>query len=145
MVKCPEGTKKIFYSWSEYLELVEKLGKILEGKKFDFIVAVKRGGWLIGVILSHKLRVPLVDVDDSESLGGEYGCWKYVLGRKKRLLVVDDVSDSGNTLKVVLKKLGSCYEIKVATLFRKPWTKVEPDYYVKSTRNWVVWPFEVDE
>jgi len=146
MVERPEGVQRIFYSWDEYVDLIHSLERLLEGQKFDFIVAIKRGGWILGVILAHKLGGRLFSSDEIRMLN-----FAPMRVRKMRFLVVDDVSDTGGTLKGVLDyfvrlaKQGVFVEYKVATLFRKPWTKVEPDYFVKSTERWIVFPYEVDE
>jgi hypothetical protein len=36
-------------------------------------------------------------------------------------------------------------EIKIATIFYKPWSVVKPDYYEKETSQWIVFPWEVKE
>ena len=66
----------------------------------------------------------------------------------KKILVVDDVFDSGKTaagLKQFL--LDSGCEPKIATLFFKPknnQTSIVPDFYLKSTDEWIVFPHELE-
>ncbi|MEM2128372.1 MAG: hypothetical protein QXN86_01770, partial [Candidatus Methanomethylicaceae archaeon] len=36
-------------------------------------------------------------------------------------------------------------EIRVATLHVKPWSKIKPDYFVESTANWILYPWEYRE
>jgi len=64
--------------------------------------------------------------------------------KDKKVLVVDDVTDTGESLRVVqshLEERGAT-EVKTATVYYKPWSLVVPDYYEKETRSWVVFPWE---
>lgn len=132
---------KLFVTWDEYLGMVEELGKKLKGKKFDYIVAIKRGGWIPGVILSHRLNVP---VGTYEELFMVVSSSTFVRTMKaKKFLIIDDIADTGKTLKEVTGFMKGV-EFQIATLFEKPWTKVKPDYCIKKTRKWVVFPYEMD-
>lgn len=66
----------------------------------------------------------------------------------KKILVVDDVFDSGQTawrLKQLLAEAGC--EPKIATLYYKPHnnkTEIEPDFFLKATNEWIVFPHELE-
>lgn len=64
----------------------------------------------------------------------------------KSILVVDDIVDSGATIKFVtgmLKEALPTNTIKTAALFYKPMRSViKPDYYVTATDEWIVFPWE---
>ena len=70
-----------------------------------------------------------------------------------RLLIIDDVFESGLSVEAVMVKLRSkmranCPEIKVATVFYKSERRVvnfEPDWYVEKSTAWIVFPHEVEE
>jgi len=65
----------------------------------------------------------------------------------KQLLVIDDVADTGESLRLVqlhLKEQGAT-EVKTATIYYKPWSIIIPDYYEKETRSWVIFPWERKE
>jgi len=67
--------------------------------------------------------------------------------KDRRVLLVDDVSDSGLTLQFSVQAL-SLYmpaEIKTATLYIKPWTRYVPDYYAEQVNEWVIFPWETGE
>jgi len=62
----------------------------------------------------------------------------------KRVLVVDDVSDSGRTLSMVvtlLERTGA--EVRSVCLYTKPGTMLEPDFAWKSTDRWIDFPWSV--
>ena len=65
-----------------------------------------------------------------------------------RLLVVDDVFDTGRTAEAVVGRLAACKaDLRVATVYWKPaanLTKMKPDYYVRATDEWVVFPHEME-
>lgn len=65
----------------------------------------------------------------------------------KKILLVDDISDSGQTLKIAKQHLieKNPAKIKIATLYTKPTTQTPPDYAEKTTNNWVIFPWEIKE
>jgi len=65
----------------------------------------------------------------------------------KAVLIADDVADSGESLKLVKAHVlqQGATEARVATVYYKPWSTVKPDYYMRETRRWVVFPWETKE
>ena len=146
---------KIYLGWAEVEEATEYVAaKILEDKyKPDFIVAIARGGLIPGVRLSHILKVPMRSIH--LSFYDEYNrrleapriivpLHSDVEVRGKNILLVDDIADTGLTLKRAkeyLEGLGVS-QIKIATLAKKPRSITDPDYYLFITEKWVVFPWE---
>ncbi len=65
----------------------------------------------------------------------------------KKVLVVDEVADTGKSLRLVkshLKERGAT-EVKILTIYYKPWSVVVPDWYGKETSRWIVFPWERKE
>ena len=64
----------------------------------------------------------------------------------KRLLVVDDVADSGRTLDLVLDVLRNHHpdEVRSAVLYTKPRTIVQPDYSWRETNLWINFPWSTE-
>jgi len=62
----------------------------------------------------------------------------------KRVLVVDDVSDTGYSLRVVANHLRRkpVKELRVCTIYMKPQSIFRPDYYAWTTRKWIIFPWE---
>ena len=67
--------------------------------------------------------------------------------RRKNILLVDDLVDTGESIKCALDYLNlkDPETVKVATLLMKPWSKIKPDYYVEETTDWIVFPHELYE
>ena len=62
--------------------------------------------------------------------------------RGKRILLVDDVSDSGHTLALsvdLIRAMGA--EVQTVTLYTKPRTVLEPDFFWRRTPRWIVFPW----
>ncbi|HDG64366.1 MAG: phosphoribosyltransferase [Thermococcus sp.] len=143
---------KVYLTWWQVDRAIFSLADVLREYNPDTIVGISRGGLIPAVRLSHILgdvdfkvidvkfykgidertEEPTITIPIHGSLEG------------KRVVIVDDVSDTGKTLQVVIdevKKRGP-RDIKVACLAMKPWTSVVPDFYVFRTDKWIVFPWE---
>ena len=123
--------------------------------KPDSIVGVSRGGSIPARVLSDLLENPNIanvrvefylDIAKTrkEPLLTQ-GVSADMVGKK--VLIVDDVADTGKSLELVedyLRNQGA-NEARVATLYYKPWSKVKPEYYEKETTHWIVFPWDVKE
>jgi hypoxanthine phosphoribosyltransferase len=140
--------------YSQSITLAEKLLK-RHGGDFDAIVGVSRGGLPLTRIMSDLLSVQNVMITRCEyytDVGTTLR--RPVITQKiqgdisrKKVLLVDDVADSGESLLVLRNYLFSKKpkEITLATLYIKPWAKTLPDYYVSKTSAWIVFPWELLE
>jgi len=65
----------------------------------------------------------------------------------KKILLVDDISDSGQSLKLAKQHLTQkgATETKTATLYTKTTTQTPPDYAEKTANSWIVFPWEIKE
>jgi len=144
-------------TWEQIYELLLNLADEVrrDGFKPDVIVGISRGGWPPARIMSDLLENPeLANVKAEFYLGvaetkGEPVVTQpvSVSVRNKKVLVVDDVADTGKSLRLVashLKEHGAA-EVKIATLYYKPWSIVTPDYFKKETRAWIIFPWERKE
>jgi len=65
----------------------------------------------------------------------------------KKVLILDDIVDSGQTMEAVFKVMLERYptiDFKSAVIYRKPSTIIEPDFYVHDTDTWIDFFWEVD-
>jgi len=135
------------------LHLAEKIRK--NGFKPDIIVGVSRGGWPPARVLSDLLDNPnLANVRAEFYLGVAETKGEPVLTQPvsmevsgKKVLVVDEVADTGKSLKLVKEHVieRGATEVKIATVYYKPWSVIKPDYYEKETIRWIVFPWEIKE
>ncbi len=141
-------------TWEEIYELLLRLADRVrrDGFRPDVIVGVSRGGWLPARVMSDLLENPeLANVKAEFYPGvgkaeGEPVITQPVSApvRGKRVLVVDDVVDTGKSLRLVRSDLvgRGAAEVRIAAIYHKPWSLVTPDYYERETRSWIVFPWE---
>ena len=126
------------------------------GYEPEIIIAVARGGLLPAGALSCSMGVKLSDAinvefytDVHETLPDPV-LLEPLLDinsiSNKKLLVVDDVADSGRTLSLVLDLLASHgAEGRSAVLYAKSASEVDPSYVWKRTDEWIVFPWSAEE
>jgi len=135
------------------LNLAEKIRE--DSFKPDVIVGVSRGGWPPARVMSDLLENPEIANVKAEFYKGVAETKGEpvitqpvsVSVRGKRVLVMDDVADTGKSLRLVkshLKEEGAT-EVKIATIYYKPWSVIVPDYYEKETSSWIIFPWERKE
>jgi len=116
---------KINITWGQVEKLVEKLAIEIElsNKEYKHIHGVQRGGLIPAVMLSHKLSIP-------------YTKWPH--HDPATCLIVDDIADSGLTLKW-------WSDFDTAVLHYKPHSSVVmPKFYseIHKTDDWIIYPWE---
>lgn len=126
----------------------------LNSLQFDVVVGVARGGLVPAVILSHLLELPLIPIDYSSRKGhGDDKDHSNLLPSilcDTRILVVDDICDTGFTLKEIVEHY--CVqrvEVTTAVLYYKQLppdkTVIVPDITwqtIPENAGWVIFPFE---
>lgn len=144
-------------TWNQiYTMLQSQAEKIrCSGFKPDVIVGVTRGGWVPARVLSDLLGIPaLTTVGVEFYVGVAETRTAPVLTQNvsvdvagKKVLLVDDVADTGGSLQLAMKHLQQqgAAEVRVATVYRKPLSVVTPDFYEKETERWVVFPWDAKE
>lgn len=144
-------------SWNQIYELLLNLANKVRrnGFKPDLIVGVSRGGWPPARVISDLLENPrLANVATEFYVGIAETKGKPIVTQPvsvsvkgKKVLVVDDVADTGESLQLVRVHLGEegATEVKIATIYYKPWSVLIPDYYEKETSSWIIFPWERKE
>ena len=132
------------------LDLAQHIKK--DEYKPEVIVGVSRGGWPPARVMSDLLQNPNLAnlrVEFYKDIGVRnkkpritQPVTMEVVG--KRVLVVDDVSDTGHSLRVAANHLRRkpVKELRVCTIYMKPQSIYRPDYYSQTTRKWIIFPWE---
>jgi uncharacterized protein len=153
------GPVREVLEWADFAGASRELAAMVKQSGFhpDVVIAIARGGLLLAGAISYalgtkncgsinvefytgvdeRLREPVLSgpMLDAPALAG------------KKVLVVDDVSDSGHTLALVVAMLrdssldSSAAEVRTATLYTKPRTVLVPDYTWRETDDWIVFPW----
>lgn len=144
-------------TWNQiYDMLIDQAQEIKQiSFKPDIIVGISRGGVVPARILTDLLETP-----QSTTIGIEFYVGIAQRGLRpilkqplvipvdgKKVLLVDDISDSGQSLKLakdyLLEKRAS--EVRVATLYVRTSSLVKPDFFEKESDCWIVFPWEIKE
>lgn len=147
------------YNWEDICQLCKELVKKIKanGYKVDVIVAIARGGWVPARILADLLEVKELYSVKTEHWGmvatitGEAKITQplNVKLEGKNVLIVDDVADTGETIKLVKEHVKSMLakEIKIAVIDYKKTSKFIPDYYASEMEGWkwIVYPWSLKE
>ncbi|CAN5536419.1 phosphoribosyltransferase [soil metagenome] len=149
----------LYVSWDEYHMLTERLALKVHssGWEFDQILCLARGGLRPGDVLSRVFDKPLAIMSTSSyraeagTIQGRLDMAKYITLPKGdlagKVLLVDDLADSGVTLKAVVDRLRAnpaIEELRSAVIWTKGVSSYTPDYYVEMlpTSPWIHQPFE---
>ena len=145
--------KKLYYSYEMLKNDTFELLNLCKNFKEDAILGVSRGGLTLSHLMSQALnqrnlfiinaisynkkeQKDIVEIFNIPNLSGF-----------NKVLIVDDIIDSGKTIKDVISLLNKTYpniEFKIATLFYKEDALVKPDFSVNKTDIWIEFFWEVD-
>lgn len=155
-----EDGKHLYVSYDEYHNLIERLAvKINQsGWEFDNILCLARGGMRPGDLLSRIFDKPLAIMSTSSyragagTVQGHLDVARYITTPKGeiagRVLLVDDLADTGHTLNAVIDTLKDNYqpitELRSAVIWTKGVSSFKPDYSVEflESNPWIHQPFE---
>jgi uncharacterized protein len=144
-----------YVSWTAYGKLVEKLAKKISSSRtrYDLVIGIARGGMPVAMVIADRLgtKVDIVNVKSYTGIAERLKpkilstLTEDITGKK--LLLVDDLVDGGETMQTVIEFLGleSPTKVTTAVIFKKPWSEFEPDFFVQTVDEWVVFPWERGE
>ncbi|MFM1892755.1 MAG: hypothetical protein RLZ44_1832 [Pseudomonadota bacterium] len=148
-----------YVSWARFYRLCGTLYRRIDGAGFrpDLIIAIARGGYPVARVLADYFG--LMDLfslkiehyrgpDKLPTAVIRYPLPVDISGR--RVLLVDDVSDSGDTFKVALAHLearGAPQVLRTAVLHHKRGAALEPDYHAQKVLKWrwITYPWALVE
>ena len=151
--------QKEVLTWDRFGSATRELAQTIVDSDFEpeIIIAVARGGLVPAGALSYAMGVKLADTmnvefyTDVEETLPDPVLLAPMLDMDelsdKKLLVVDDVADSGRTLALVLEilKKAGAGDVRSAVLYAKSRSVVDPDYIWNRTDDWIVFPWSADK
>jgi len=144
-------------TWDRIYEMLLGLAERIGKGRFtpDIVLAVSRGGWIPARVLCDLLGDPnLADVGVEFYFGVAETKDEPTLVRPasvsledRKVLIVDEVADTGKSLKLVKEHVTDrgAKEVKVAVIYSKPHSIVKPDFFAGETSSWIVFPWEIKE
>ncbi len=154
-----ESSRCELVTWEHFYELARKLSLIMFETSFqpNIIVAIGRGGCIPARVICDYLDIFDLDVIKIEHYHGVHkektAMLRYPLSADisgKRVLLVDDVSDTGDSFDVAIQHLlenGEPAELKTAALHHKIVSGYMPDYYAEVVHEWrwIIYPWAIME
>jgi xanthine phosphoribosyltransferase len=134
------------YNFTEFKKDIKTLSKQIKEYNPECLVAIARGGLTIGHFLSEELEIREIFTINTISYEKDKKLNHIKifnipnLDKYKKIVLIDDISDSGDTLFEVIKTINKKYPsitIKTATIFYKPTSKVIPDFKLKIANEWI--------
>jgi xanthine phosphoribosyltransferase len=135
-----------YYSYDEFVNDIKSIIPTLKAEGFDSIVSIARGGATIGHFISEALElrelysINSILYDDQEKMEIITISSIPNLNSNSKVLVVDDICDSGTTLKSVMQELHKEYsdiEFKSFTIYYKDSAVYTPDFKLKEANEWI--------
>jgi xanthine phosphoribosyltransferase len=146
-----------YYSYEEFCVDVNVLAKEVKASFApEAIIAIARGGMTLGHFLAEALdmrdlyAINSIHYEETQKLDTINVFNIPDLSKVTRVLVVDDIIDSGETMIEIKRILLEKYphiELKVAAAFYKPKALLHPDFAAREAMQWVefFWDFEIDK
>lgn len=148
------SSKALTISWDQFHRDARALAALLRGAgPFSSVVAITRGGLTPAAIVARELDLRCIETISissyvAETVQGKSRIVKEIApafieaARDEKVLVIDDLADTGETLKIVRKILPSAH---VATLYVKPVGKPLVDTFVMevSQETWIYFPWDL--
>ena len=141
-------------SWETFGEAARELARVIADDRFrpDLILAIARGGLFVAGALGYALSVKnlhLMNVEFYNGIGSTLNMPvmlppvpSAVDFSEKRVLIADDVADTGKTLELVRGFVaGHVAEVRSAVVYEKPGSLVKCDYVWKRTDRWINFPW----
>lgn len=148
--------EKDFHSWKRIEELTHDLIDRINREDYDAILAITRGGMIPGCLVSEMIDLRNIltaavmfytDVGETLDEPRFLQFPSDILLFGKRILIVDDVWDTGKTAMAVRRRVEQAGgEPTVAVLHFKParnkFPDQKPDLYAMETDDWIVYPWD---
>ena len=144
-----------YYSYEEFKEDVNTLAKEIKPYNPDVILAVARGGMTLGHFLSEALEmralysINSIHYEETRKLDTINIFNIPDLSKAKRVVIVDDIIDSGETMIEIQRVLTAKYpeaDFKIASVFYKEKALLRPDFAAREATEWIefFWDFQID-
>ena len=145
--------EKYYYGYDEFKKDTQTLVNKCRDYEPDVLLAVARGGLTLAHLMAQALDMRNLYSLNSIHYEGEMKLDSFNIfnipdvSHAKRVLIIDDIVDSGETMEEILKLLGKKFpgvEFKLATLFYKKTAVLQPDYADREANEWIDFFWEVD-
>jgi len=155
----PETFPVYLVSWEESVHLAKKIARLVKEDRFtpDLVIAIGRGGYVPARVVCDSLLTTQLTSVRVEHWGPAARCGERALVRfplfipvaGRDLLVIDDVTDTGETLVATVEYLERQEPARIRTgvLHHKDTSRFHPDYFAEPVHEWrwIVYPWALHE
>jgi len=145
--------EKYYYSYEEFIKDTKELIASSRDFNADVLLGIARGGLTLGHFMGEALNTRNVYTLNSIHYEGTQKLDTFEifnipdLSKASKVLILDDIVDSGETMVEILKILKQKFphvEFKLATIFYKKTALLQPDFAVKEATQWIEFFWEKD-
>jgi xanthine phosphoribosyltransferase len=145
--------KKVYYGYDEFVTDARDLLEQIELYEPDALVAVARGGLALAQLLGEAMdtrevySINSILYEGTQKLDHSKVFNIPNLENRKKVVLIDDIVDSGDSMRYIIEKLTKVYphcEFKIGTLFYKKTASIQPDFTVREANEWIEFFWEVD-
>jgi len=145
--------EKLYYSYDLFKEDTQKLVNSCRAYEPDVLLAVARGGLTLSHLMAQAMDMRNLYALNSIHYEGDLKLDTFNIfnipdiSHAKRVLIIDDIVDSGETMREIIKILKEKFpnvDFKLATIFYKKTAVIQPDYTVREATQWIDFFWEVD-
>lgn len=142
-----------YYPYERFVNDVKALVKLTQSYQPDTLIAIARGGLTLGhayAIATDNRRLTTINsvLYEGDQRGKSCEIFNVPeLNSAKKVLLLDDIVDSGQTVKEVLKHLQGCFpevEFKIASIYYKESAVIQPDFALHEAHDWIEFFWEKD-
>ena len=135
-----------YYTYNEFIQDIKKLHNNVKEENFDAILAIARGGVTISHFLASKLNsrnlftINSIHYEDSKKLENIKIFNIPNLENFKKVLIVDDIIDSGDTMQAIQELLLGKFsntKFKTLSIFQKESAKLKANFYAQTANEWI--------
>jgi len=144
---------KYYYNYDEFKQDAKELVNKVLPYNPDTLLSIARGGLTLSHLMAQAMdtrrlfTLNSIHYDNTKRLDSFKIFNVPCLKDAKRVLIIDDIVDSGETMEKIFEMLRKDYpdvEFKLATIFYKPTALVQPDFAIKEAHDWIDFFWEVD-
>jgi hypoxanthine phosphoribosyltransferase len=147
--KTRQGVKEI--SWDKFHKMGKNLAEEISKTDFDLIIGITRAGLYPATLIAGMLRKEIYPIRltrrGNDQIKYKKPIWKLDVPdvvRGKKIMVIDEIADSGDTLSIVSQRLKSkgASSVETAVLLTHSWSKPKPDYFVLESDELIIFPWD---
>ncbi|MDD3055727.1 MAG: phosphoribosyltransferase family protein [Aliarcobacter sp.] len=145
--------EKFYYSYDLFKDDTQILVNKCRSFEPEILLAVARGGLTLSHLMAQAMNIKNLYSLNSIHYDGEVKLDTFNIfnipdiSHAKKVLIIDDIVDSGETMREIFKILKERFpniEFKLATLFYKNTAVIKPDFSVREANTWIEFFWEVD-